>query len=209
MKANQLLVIGCSLAILGGVPTPAAHAQGSDISTRPIAADEPIEPTGFPPLPAKLDLPLAHTSAADAFAPAPPPSRPQRLYGGGYKHAQTIIPPKETFTQRDAQTQQQERDAEQRRAEHQRYEQGAEQLRRLPNRNEPRIHEPVGPLVEPPQGIVIDQAHSQDLRLPDDNNGSSQRNSAGQRNFVNRIENRLQSNLKNQVPGPIRNFGGF
>jgi hypothetical protein len=209
MKANQLLVIGSSLAILGGVILPAGNAQGPDIYARPIAADEPIEPKGFPPLPAKLDLPLAQASSKDAFAPAPPPAPPQRRNFNGYNHAPTIIPPKETFTQRDVLTQKQARDADQSSAEHQRYEQQMEQLRHLPNRNEPRIREPNGPLVEPPQGVTIDQSHTQELSLPDDNNASSKRNSNGQRNFVQRIENRLQNNVKNQMPGPIRNFGGF
>jgi hypothetical protein len=184
MKTNQLLVTGYCLAVLGGVINPDAHAQSAqDITTLPIAADEPIEPKGFPPLPAKLDLP--HGSA---FAP----------------HNRSRTQSVDALTQRESLIRQQERDAEQQRAEQQRYQQEMEKLHRQPSRNEPRFSEATGPLADPPQGVTIDQSHSQDLSLPDD-----QQKSGGQNNFVNRIENRLQNNLKNQVHGPIRNFGGF
>ncbi|HEY9712039.1 MAG TPA: hypothetical protein V6C72_01140, partial [Chroococcales cyanobacterium] len=39
----------------GWQPTPPPHRE--DISLLPIAADEPIAPAGFPPLPDRLDIP--------------------------------------------------------------------------------------------------------------------------------------------------------
>ncbi len=54
---------------VGWSPTPAPFR--ADVSLDPIAADEPVSPAGFPPLPERLDLPVQSSWAGGA--------------GGGYR----------------------------------------------------------------------------------------------------------------------------
>jgi hypothetical protein len=183
MKANHLPLIACSIIALFGVSTTDGRADSQpDVSTLPIAADEPIEPKGFPPLPARLDLPIAKATASDAFAPA---AVPAKLYGGGYKHAPTIIPSKDPFT-------------------------GPEPARpRI--ESPPKIDAPLRiqrlpaqetPAIDAPQSVIIDQAHSQDLTMPDDanQNADSRNQSNSQSNITNKV--------KNQLLQPIRRLRG-
>ncbi len=55
---------------VGWSPTPAPFR--ADVSLDPIAADEPVSPAGFPPLPERLDLPVQSSWAAGSS-------------GGGYR----------------------------------------------------------------------------------------------------------------------------
>lgn len=59
----------------GWSPTPRPFKP--DVSLDPIAADEPVPPAGFPPLPDKLDLPVASSWAGGATGGGMRPS-----YGG-------------------------------------------------------------------------------------------------------------------------------
>ncbi len=187
MKANHLPLIACSIISLIGITATSGRADSpQDISTLPIASDEPIEPKGFPPLPARLDLPLAKASASDAFAPVEAPATmPGKLFGGGYKHAPTLVPSKDPFT-------------------------GPEPA--LPRidappkiDSAPRIQRPPAqeaPAIEAPQGVVINQAHSQDLTMPDDANQNP--DSRSQSNSQSNIKNRV----KNSLLQPIRRLRG-
>lgn len=69
----------------GWAPTPAPKLP--DISIAPIVADEPIKPNGFPPLPDRLDLPMAgawsRNIQASGGIPSAKPSGPVFDGAGG------------------------------------------------------------------------------------------------------------------------------
>ncbi len=187
MKANHLPLIACSIIGLIGITASSGRADSpQDVSTLPIASDEPIEPKGFPPLPARLDLPIAKASAPDAFAPvAARATVPRKLFGGGYIHDETIVPSKDPFTGPEP---------------------AVPRIAAPPKIDSaPRIQRPSAqeaPGIEAPQGVTIDQAHSQDLTMPDDANQNS--DSRSQSNSQSNIKSRV----KNQLLQPIRRLRG-
>ena len=93
MKTSRLVFLSISVALAGGFFLPHAHAdQRSDVSLMPIAADEPIPPIGFPPLPSKLDLPIAQAAPSTNYRPPA-----QKTYSGGYIRAP--LPTRDAFSQ--------------------------------------------------------------------------------------------------------------
>ncbi len=149
MKLNNLLSIGVSVVLAGAFFASNVFAQNPDVSLMPIAADEPIAPAGFPPLPDKLDLPIAQA------APATYNQQDNKRYGGGYVHAPTIVPKKDdAFSpQEKAPVRQQESAPPQRKFD--RY--GV-----IPS------NQPEEQSVEVPKPVTVDQARPQDLSLPND-----------------------------------------
>ncbi len=74
-------------------PTPVQHRP--DISLDPIAADEPVPPAGFPPMPDRLDLPIASSGSWTRS-----PSGGGDTAGGGPSPGLTPAgPPQPTFHQ--------------------------------------------------------------------------------------------------------------
>ncbi len=179
MNANCLVLVSVSLAMVGGIfcLSPAIAQHGTDVSLIPIAADEPIPPMGFPPLPAKLDLPIAQTAPASGYKMAP---QQQKMYGGGYVHAP--LPTRDAFEQPAPATY------------------ANQQPQREPTYQRSSEANSVQH-VDAPQAVRIDQAHSQDLSLPDD---GTQPNSGGRSpsNF-SRNKQQLENNL---IRKPLMNI---
>ncbi|CAN5543751.1 hypothetical protein BH10CYA1_BH10CYA1_18960 [soil metagenome] len=148
MKSNHLVLMGFSFAILGALFVPAAQAEHVDVSQIPIAADEPIPPMGFPPLPARLDLPIAQAAPRSGFKPATPPYE----YHGHPVYSQ---PSKDAFSQPDQAEQAPVRQPEQEQRRFDRF--------GVINPNQSQESH-----VEAPKPITIDQSHSQELSLPND-----------------------------------------
>lgn len=176
MQSNNLLSISFSIIVAGGFFAAAAHAQNPDVSLIPIAADEPIAPLGFPPLPDKLDLPIAQAARAASYNP-----QDTKLYGGGYIHEKTIVPRKHTADEafnepENAPVRQQELAAPQRRTD----QSGVRSSNQSHQQN-----------VEAPKPITVDQARSQDLSLPDDEADHSGGHASGRDRTIQRMNDQL------------------
>lgn len=160
MKSNNLLLISLSVVIAGGLFASDAHAQKRDVSLMPIAADEPIAPAGFPPLPDRLDLPIAQAAQAASYS-----QHDSKLYGG-YQHAPTIVPRKhsadEAFSEPErAPVSQPERTPV-------RQQESAPPQRKFDRYGVIPTNQSNEQNVEAPKPVTVDQARTQDLSLPND-----------------------------------------
>ncbi|MBS1957262.1 MAG: hypothetical protein JST89_23950 [Cyanobacteria bacterium SZAS-4] len=161
MKSNNLLSVSISLVIAGGFFASDAHAQNRDVSLMPIAADEPIAPAGFPPLPDRLDLPIAQAAQAANYR------QPEtRIYGGGYQHAPTIVPRKhsadEAFSEPERAPVNQQEGSQIRQRE------SGPPQRKFDRYGVIPTNQPEEQNVEAPKPVTVDQARPQDLSLPND-----------------------------------------
>jgi len=177
MKSTRLVLLSFSVAIAGGLFVPLAYAdQRPDVSLMPIAADEPIPPLGFPPLPARLDLPIAQTAPRSNYKPSP-----QKFYGGGYIH--DTLPTRDAFSQPEP-------------ANYRKEQARTEPVYQRSNQSNSQ------PRVEAPQPVMIDQPHTQDLSMPDD----EPKNSGGSSHSkFSRNKQQLQNNL---IRKPLMNLRG-
>lgn len=181
MKSNRLVFVSFSLAMLGGIlsSSSAVAQHGTDVSLIPIAADEPVPAIGFPPLPDRLDLPVAQVAQRTSYRPAP---QPKKVNGSGYICEPLPTPTRDAFSPAPAatyQNQQPMREPAYQRA------------------NETNSTQQV----EAPLPIRIDQPHTQELTMPDDNDQS---NTSGRSpsNF-SRNKQQLENNF---IRKPIMNL---
>jgi hypothetical protein len=170
MKTNRLVFVSLSLAMLSGnLSISAALAQhGTDVSLIPIAADEPVPRTGFPPLPNKLDLPQVAQQYQNRTGP-----QPKKVFGGGYVHEPLPTPSRDAFSPAPATYPNQQPMLEP----------AYQRANEVNSRQQ----------VEAPQAVPIDQAHTQDLSFP---NEADQNQSGGrsQSNF-SRNKQQLENNF--------------
>ncbi len=155
MNSNRLVLMSFSMAVLSGLFVPSAQAEHVDVSQIPIAADEPIPPMGFPPLPARLDLPIAQAPARRGDRPATSADRTQ---------SGEISP---TWT-KDAFSQPEQAPVTQR-----------QQQQPTPDQQPQRKFDQYGVIrpnqsddqnVEVPKPVTVDQSRTQDLSLPTKDN---------------------------------------
>lgn len=159
MKSNNLLLVSFSLVLAGGVFASDAHAQKRDVSLMPIAADEPIPPAGFPPLPDRLDLPIAQ---------APPATYTQQNNNGtlhnGYRQIPTIVPRRqsadEAFTQPEIAPTSQPQRTPVRQQESQPPQRKFDRYGVIPTNQTDDV--------EAPKPVTVDQPRTQDISLPAD-----------------------------------------
>lgn len=188
MILKRLVFVSISMALLSSIfsqslqAQTAIHSHGSyktgydqfktDVSLLSIAADEPIAPKGFPPLPDKLDLPIAQTG------PVMMPVQRQEVEAdrlhGGYRH--------EDAFSRYARP---ENNQPLRRPEIQPSYQRSTDVNNMQH-------------LEAPHPIFIDQPHPQDLSLPDDESSTSGGRSQGS---LNRAKQQIQNRIfRNPIP---------
>ncbi len=113
---------------------------------------------GFPPLPDKLDLPLAQTTRPATYRP-----QDNKLHGG-YRHEPTAVYRQEAPSADAAFSQQDNAPARQQEQPQQRQQQPQPQRRFDQYGVIPSNHEPAA---EVPKPVTVDQSHTQDLAPPD------------------------------------------
>jgi hypothetical protein len=192
----------------GYSPTPAARKP--DITLEPISAAEPVPPAGFPPLPDRLDLPLAssggsswnasrgYSAGGGGAAPGmssggapnatfhqhyghvPPGAYLKNQSGGSSGYYRARSPGGDFYNAGSASGSDAER-----------------QLRSLGR--EPRINAEQAAAPEAPTPVVVSQSTTQDLSLPDDE-------------FTTRQLNRKSGTGKaigRAIRRPLNRFGGL
>ncbi|MBI2812186.1 MAG: hypothetical protein HYX67_15340 [Candidatus Melainabacteria bacterium] len=154
MNSNRLVLMSLSVAVLAGLFIPAAQADRVDVSQIPIAADEPIPPIGFPPLPARLDLPIAQGTTRRGYKPF---TSSDRTRSGEISPDAFSQPEQAPVTQQQPQQQQPQR--------------------RPPDQQPQRKFDQYGLIdpnkadnVEAPKPVTVDQSRTQDLSLPTKDN---------------------------------------
>lgn len=188
MNAPAPVSNGGSGGYQGWQPTPAPHRP--DISLEPIAADEPIPPKEFPPMPEKIDLPIVQTSWSGGGGGGYGGPSPGMAQGGApqptgvhqhYQHydAGAFIPqnqggggggqgpaPGQTHGYYKANTPNTDFYSSAQGGSGAGLTPSEQALKRMGR--EPRMHGDGAPSADAPQPVVVNQATTQDLSLPDD-----------------------------------------
>jgi hypothetical protein len=198
--------------VSGGGWTP-VHKNKPDISLEPIVCDEPIARPGFPPVPDSLELPGIRGGGSfmsggaggagggygGGGAPGMAPSAPSRHQGydtyqpGSFtkgnttgKGANLYQRPSETYSSGDGSAKAMAGPTDAQRA-----------LSRMGK--EPTLGKTQEAAPEAPQAVQINQATTQDLSLPDDQNPNSQKRPS---QFGRQMQ-RAQQTMMNRMMQPL------
>ncbi|HEY9681664.1 MAG TPA: hypothetical protein V6C86_08785 [Oculatellaceae cyanobacterium] len=164
----------------GWQPTP--HVPQPDVSIEPIAADEPVVAAGFPPLPDRLDLPVStgwsKSSSYGGGGGGPAPGGPPQPVGV-HQHYNHYDPG--AFIQDKGRGYYKANTAPMPVNNHDSYSAAGNGGRQAGAPVEPRLN-PANDRTTPtdaPAPVVLNQAKTQDLSLPDDDFSYGQKPTAG------------------------------
>lgn len=165
--------------LVGATLMPSAWSQSRpDLSQIPIAADEPIAPVGFPPVPSRLDLPVKPANYGSYQIDKNDPFMQSDSTGTAPKSTTTSS--RKTnypYLQPRARLGSEPR---------------LQPMNQSPGLVGPSLDNVQGPMIEAPQPVTVDQGRVQDLSMPGDFN-QNQNSNANSNSLTQRVKGQLNT----------------